>query len=128
MVQEQTATHIFTCMDDTETVTVRAANVADADSGVMICANVLIQGRVKDIGARRVQVIPGLLEDTLTLARALARGSICSLVVADPIRINDAVYEETEKINGAAHLRFHKGNTRFWTFQDETYFIRIESP
>lgn len=126
MVAAQAKFPIFTCMDDDRTVAVRAADVADADKRSPITAAILIQGRVKDIGARRVKVTSFVAEAADRLASdILVQGSVCSLLITDPIKIDDAVYEETEDVNGYPYLRFRKNDIVFWACEYDVYFIRI---
>lgn len=113
----------FTCWDGHQFIHVRVEDPTGADKKNDQDSVLIVEGKLKDIGARQVKEESGISIDEL--GEKLEPGVHYTITIEDPIRIANAIYSGEIEINEDKFLAFVKNGIRFWVLSEVILFNSI---
>lgn len=110
----------FYCLKDGRFIKIQAKNFKNAARKCL--AELIIQGKPKDIGVSDIAFSPAEAKDIIRAMRQLKKGISCSLIVHNFVAVADAIYLGQGDI---LWLAFSKNGVTFWVYNDSIYFTSI---
>jgi len=107
----------FTCLSvrNGEFVSLMATTPGGADKKTGLSSILIIKGTAGDINARRVDCSDGGLP-LYRVREELKKGTNCTIIVGDPVKITGATYWGEQEMNNYKFLVFIKNGFWFWLY------------